>query len=71
MTRFTHPSMPDRQKLDKYLDSIYKSKWLTNNGPLVRELTVRLEEYLGVENLLLVSSGTMGLQIAYRALGIS
>ncbi len=71
MPPFTQPSMPDRRKLDKYLDSIYQSKWLTNNGPLVRELTVRLEEYLGVENLLLVSSGTMGLQIAYRALGIS
>jgi len=71
MTPFTQPSMPDRRKLDKYLDGIYQSKWLTNNGPLVRELTVRLEEYLGVENLLLVSSGTMGLQIAYRALGIS
>lgn len=71
MPPFTQPSMPDRRKLDKYLDSIYQSKWLTNNGPLVRELTVRLEEYLGVENLLLTSSGTMGLQIAYRALGIS
>ena len=71
MTPFTQPSLPDRQKLDKYLDSIYQSKWLTNNGPLVRELTVRLEEYLGVENLLLVSSGTTGLQIAYRALGVS
>jgi len=71
MTPFTQPSMPDRRKVDKYLDSIYQSKWLTNNGPLVRELTVRLEEYLEVENLLLVSSGTMGLQIAYRALGIS
>jgi len=71
MTPFTQPSMPNRRKLDKYLDSICQSKWLTNNGPLVRELTVRLEEYLGVENLLLVSSGTMGLQIAYRALGIS
>jgi len=71
MRPFTQPLMPDRRKLDKYLDGIYQSKWLTNNGPLVRELTIRLEEYLGVENLLLVSSGTMGLQIAYRALGIS
>jgi dTDP-4-amino-4,6-dideoxygalactose transaminase len=71
MTPFTQPAMPDRRKVDKYLDGIYQSKWLTNNGPLVQELTVRLEEYLGVENLLLVSSGTMGLQIAYRALGIT
>jgi dTDP-4-amino-4,6-dideoxygalactose transaminase len=34
-------------------------------------LTRRLEEYLGVENLLLVSNGTLALQIAYHALGIN
>ena len=37
----------------------------------MQELTRRLEEYLGVENLLLVANGTLALQIAYRALGIS
>ncbi|WP_245598330.1 DegT/DnrJ/EryC1/StrS family aminotransferase [Halomonas halodenitrificans] len=57
--------------MDKYIDGIYERGWLTNNGPLVQELTRRLEEYLRVENLLLVSNGTLALQIAYRALGIS
>ncbi len=63
--------MPNREKLNKYIDGIYERQWLTNNGELVQELTSRLEEYLGVKNLLLVANGTLALQIAYRALGIS
>lgn len=70
MIPVTKPYLPSREKLDKYIDGIYEREWLTNNGPLVQELTKRLEEYLGVENLLLVSNGTLALQIAYRALGI-
>ncbi|NWO01562.1 MAG: DegT/DnrJ/EryC1/StrS family aminotransferase [Idiomarinaceae bacterium] len=71
MIPVTKPYLPSREKLDKYIDGIYEREWLTNNGPLVQELTKRLEEYLGVENLLLVSNGTLALQIAYRALGVS
>lgn len=71
MIPVTKPYLPNRGKLNQYLDGIYERNWLTNNGPLVQELTSRLEEYLGVENLLLVSNGTLALQIAYRALGIN
>ena len=71
MIPVTKPYLPSREKLDKYIDGIYQRQWLTNNGLLVQELTQRLEEYLGVENLLLVSNGTLALQIAYRALGVS
>lgn len=70
MIPVTKPYLPDREKLNQYLDGIYERNWLTNNGPLVQELTRKLEEYLGIENLLLVSNGTLALQIAYRALGI-
>lgn len=71
MIPVTKPYLPSRENLDKYIDGIYEREWLTNNGPLVQELTKRLEDYLGVENLLLVSNGTLALQIAYRALGVS
>lgn len=71
MIPVTKPYLPNREKLNQYLDGIYERNWLTNNGPLVQELTSRLEEYLGVENLLLVSNGTLALQIAYRALSIN
>lgn len=65
------PHFPDRRKLDRYIDSIYSNRRLTNSGPLVSELTDRLKEYLGVENLLLVANGTLALQVAYRVLGIN
>lgn len=71
MIPVTKPYLPSREKLDKYIDGIYERHWLTNNGQLVQELTRRLEEYLGVENLLLVANGTLALQIAYRALSVS
>ena len=71
MIPVTKPYLPNREKLDSYIDGIYERNWLTNNGPLVQELTSRLEEYLDVENLLLVSNGTLALQIAYRVLGIT
>jgi dTDP-4-amino-4,6-dideoxygalactose transaminase len=67
----TKTYLPDRTKLDKYIDKIYSTAWLTNNGQLVKELTARLEEYLGVQNLLLVANGTLALQIAYKALGVN
>ena len=70
MIPVTKPYLPDRSRLDKYIDGIYERCWLTNNGPLVQELTERLESYLGVENLLLVGNGTQALQIAFRTLGI-
>ncbi|MDR5906828.1 DegT/DnrJ/EryC1/StrS family aminotransferase [Franzmannia qiaohouensis] len=71
MIPVTKPYLPSREALDRYLDGIYERGWLTNNGPLVQELTARLETYLGVDNLLLVSNGTLALQVAYRALGIT
>lgn len=71
MIPVSKPYLPNREKLQKYIDSIYENAWLTNNGPLMQELTRRLEAYLGVENLLLVSNGTLALQVAYRALGIN
>jgi dTDP-4-amino-4,6-dideoxygalactose transaminase len=60
--------MPKKEKFKAYIDGIYESGWLTNHGPLARELEKKLEEYLGVKNLLCISSGTDALQFAYRLL---
>ena len=65
------PYLPDRARLARYIDRIYDTYWLTNRGPLVRELEERLAGYLGVERLILTSNGTLALQIAYRALGVT
>ncbi|WP_456383349.1 DegT/DnrJ/EryC1/StrS family aminotransferase [Hydrogenimonas sp.] len=68
MTYVTKVYYPDRDKYKSYIDKIYDSGWLTNNGPLVQELEKRLEEYFGVKNLLCVASGTIALEIAYRVM---
>jgi len=67
----TKPSLPNRERLNHYIDRIYETHHLTSNGPLVKELEERLQDYLGVENLLLVANGTLALQVAFRALGIT
>ncbi len=71
MIPVTKPFLPPRDKLNKYIDGIYERQWLTNDGPLVRELTQRLENFLNVKNLLLVSNGTLALQVALAALNVS
>jgi len=66
----TKTYLPDKKKYQKYVDEIYENCWVTNNGPLVQKLEKRLAEYLGVKNLVLVSNGTVALEIAYRTLGL-
>ncbi|WP_010605761.1 DegT/DnrJ/EryC1/StrS aminotransferase family protein [Pseudoalteromonas maricaloris] len=65
------PVAPNIAQLTKYLEQVNESGHYTNFGPLHHELTRRLEEYLGVKNLLLISNGTLALQVAYKVLGIT
>ncbi|SDK78738.1 dTDP-4-amino-4,6-dideoxygalactose transaminase [Franzmannia pantelleriensis] len=71
MIQVTKPFIPDLDLLNKYLGYAHQGAWLTNNGPLVRELTDRLQDYLGVKNLILTANGTLALQVAYKALGLT
>jgi hypothetical protein len=60
--------LPPREEFNKYVDGIWNREWLTNNGPLVNELELKLKEFLGVPHLFFVSNGTIALQIAIKAL---
>lgn len=71
MINVTKAYLPNKEMLFRYIDKIYESAWLTNNGCFCQELEARLKEYLGVKNLILVSNGTLALQVAYKALGLS
>lgn len=70
MIPVTKPYLPSREKVDGYIDSIYETNWLTNNGPLVQKLTQRLADYLGLDSrcLILVANGSLALHLAYKAL---
>lgn len=69
MIALNSPLKPNLKKLQKYLEKINDNGWYTNFGPMHKELTVRLEDYLGVQNLLLTNNGTSALQVAGRAIG--
>ena len=64
------PVNPDLKILMGYLEKVNEIGWYTSFGPLYQELTSKLEDYVGVQNLLLVTNATIGVQVAYRALGI-
>ncbi len=71
MINVTKPFLPPREEYDSYLDQIWKNNWLTNNGPIVNELELRLKDTLDLEHLLFLSNGTIALQIAFKALKLT
>jgi dTDP-4-amino-4,6-dideoxygalactose transaminase len=70
MIPVTKPFLPPIHEYEQYLKDIWKRNWLTNNGPLVNDLELKLKEYLGIDHLLFVTNGTIALQIAIKALGL-
>ncbi|MEZ8375754.1 DegT/DnrJ/EryC1/StrS family aminotransferase [Vibrio cyclitrophicus] len=71
MINVTQSYLPSIEKYKKLVDEIFESGWITNNGPMVSRLERVLENHLGVKNVILVSNGTVALQVAYKALGLS
>ena len=71
MINVTKTYLPDINKYKSYIDEIYASGQVTNNGQMVKRLEDRLAQYLGVKNLILVANGTVALEIACRTLGVS
>lgn len=71
MINVTKPFLPPVEEYQRYLQGIWKREWLTNNGPLVNELELRLKEYLEVPHLLYLANGTIALQIAIKALKLN
>ena len=64
----TKPMLPKRDVFEKLIDGIWEREYLTNNGFLVRELEDKLKTFFNVENVILVSNGTIALQLAIKAL---
>ncbi|MCP4458487.1 MAG: DegT/DnrJ/EryC1/StrS family aminotransferase [Cytophagales bacterium] len=68
MIPVTKPFLPPENEYLAYIDRIWSSNWLTNNGPLVRELEGKLGDFLRTEPPVYVSNGTIALQLAIRSL---
>jgi dTDP-4-amino-4,6-dideoxygalactose transaminase len=64
------PNIGDRKVFDQYVDQIFESGWLSNNGPLVQEFEQKIGEKLGAKHVVAMCNGTIALEIAIRALGL-
>lgn len=71
MINVTKSFLPPFEDYFEYVRSIYKRNWLTNNGPFVNELELKLKQYLNVPHLLYINNGTTALQLAIKALDLS
>ena len=65
----TQPSLPELNELIPYLQEIWESKIISNNGPFHLKFEMRFAN-IDVPYTSLVSNGTIGLIIALKALGI-
>ncbi len=67
----TRTELPPINEYVKYLKKIWRLHWITNNGELVQNLEKKLEKYFKVKHLLLVTNGTLALQLAFKSLDLT
>ena len=65
------PNIGDRETFTRFVDEMFDRRWLTNDGPLVKQFEHRIAEYLGVKHCIAMNNGTIALEIAIRAIGLS
>jgi dTDP-4-amino-4,6-dideoxygalactose transaminase len=64
MIPITKTFLPPVEDYQKQIQRIWKNQWLTNNGELFKEFTIKLEKYLGVKHIIPMTNGTLPIQIA-------
>jgi dTDP-4-amino-4,6-dideoxygalactose transaminase len=68
MITATKPFSPPLEMYQDKVSEIFTNKWFTNHGPMVTQLEQNLKKHFNVPYLVLVSNGTIALQIAIKAL---
>jgi dTDP-4-amino-4,6-dideoxygalactose transaminase len=63
----TRPALPSLELYHTYLEEIWNSRILTNNGPLLLQLEEKLSGFLETKPCYLVSSCDLALQLALRS----
>jgi dTDP-4-amino-4,6-dideoxygalactose transaminase len=65
------PNVGSRERILERIGQALDRNWLTNGGPLVQEFEQRIADELGVRHCVAMANGTIALEIAVRALGLS
>jgi len=67
----TRPILPPLSDLEPLLGEIWKSRILTNGGPILKRFERALAEYLDVDHISIVNNASLGLVLALRHYGIT
>lgn len=65
------PNVLNKEIFLSYVEEIIESQWLTNNGPFVQRFEQHIAERLGVKHCVAMCNGTIALEIAIRAMGLT
>jgi dTDP-4-amino-4,6-dideoxygalactose transaminase len=65
------PNIGRRQRFQERVDDVLDRNWLTNNGTYVRAFERKVAEVSGVRHAVAMCNGTVALEIAVKALGLS
>src|SRR5581483_5760532 len=65
------PNIGNRESFFNRVNDIFDRRWLTNHGHYVREFEQRVSDYVGVRHCIATPNGTMALEIAVKALGLT
>ncbi|MFC7356858.1 DegT/DnrJ/EryC1/StrS family aminotransferase [Jejudonia soesokkakensis] len=71
MINVTQTFLPPQDEFQIILERAWSKGWMTNRGELVKELEYKLKEYLKVPNIIAMTNGTLPIQIAIKALGLT
>jgi len=70
MINVTKTFLPPIEEYNKYVKDIFNRAWITNHGPVLNELELKLKEWLDIKHLLFITNGTVAIQIAIKALNL-
>jgi dTDP-4-amino-4,6-dideoxygalactose transaminase len=64
------PNIGDRKRLIERMNDILDRRWLSNDGPFVRDFEEKVADMLGVGHCIAICNGTVALEIVTRALDL-
>src|SRR5688572_29959596 len=65
------PNIEDADLLLQRIKEILTGKWLTNSGPYVQQFEQRVAAFIGAKHCIAMCNGTVALEIAIRAAGLT
>ncbi len=64
------PNIGNKDKFFEQVNELFDRRWLTNDGPFVRELESRIADHLNVKECVALCNGTIAMEVLLRSLNL-